>query len=1001
MNTQASSGHRVSLPLLSPELVAANTSGPAQWRSLEAFAKLGHGPQAELLEEFPGGLRASGINRRQFLRLLAATASVSGLAACSRPPREQIVPTVWPDRTSGVEPLFFATSLTRSGLATGVLAKSYMGRPIKIEGNPDHPASLGATDVFAQAELLNLYDPQRSQAVRHDKGIATWDAFDAALAAMLDEQREIHGRGLRILTGRIGSPTTGAQLRRFMSAFPKARWHVHEAIGEESAGEDMPLVPVYDFAAADTIVSLGADFLFDLPGSTRYARDFSSRRAWRARDANRSRVFVAEPTPTISGAKADVRLPAGMALLHTLLARLSRAFGLETEGIDPVAELSPVESEWLKKATEELRCAGNHGVIVCGRMLGSAGAAAAMALNAKLGAVGRCVRFIVEPFERAGGQPSNLKELADDLAAGRVRTLLMFGVNPAYDAPGDIPFAELVRQVPNRIHAGLHIDETAVLANWHVPLAHELESWGDARAYDGTASLIQPLIAPLFGGRTIAELLAIPIMPPLVSGYELVRELWRVEWNAGAGFEERWRDALRRGTIENSQAPVVTTTAAQRVALSASTLPTATSSAPSGVNALELHLAPDSTVWDGRYATNAWLQELPKPISKLTWDNALLLNPETGARLGLKSGDMVRVEHDSGSLDVAVMLQPGQAADTASLSLGYGRSAAGPIGSKRGFDAYELRSADRPWVLPRVGIVPTHKTYFLVSTQDHGAMAGRELVQVVSPDAAAHPGSEFDGKESHSKPTESLYPGFSQGGPQWGMVIDLSACVGCNACIIACQAENNIAVVGKDQVSRGREMHWIRLDRYYAGSPEHPDILFQPVPCMHCENAPCELVCPVGATVHSSDGLNEMIYNRCIGTRYCSNNCPYKVRRFNFFQFVAPDEPEVRRLAYNPDVSVRGRGVMEKCTYCVQRIREREIVARRDHRPIRDGEILTACQQVCPAEAIVFGDLSAERSRVRANTTHPRNFALLGELNTRPRTTYLPEVRRDSYGGGA
>jgi molybdopterin-containing oxidoreductase family iron-sulfur binding subunit len=582
------------------------------------------------------------------------------------------------------------------------------------------------------------------------------------------------------------------------------------------------------------------------------------------------------------------------------------------------------------------------------------------------------------------------------MTAGEIATLLIIDANPAYDAPADLSIAGPLDRVPLRVHMGLYYDETADLCHWHIPRAHDLESWSDARAFDGTATIMQPLIAPLYSGRTIQELLAMLRGDALPNALGLVRSHWQSRMGLAnrSDFESWWRTTLRRGTVGGTRTKTMIPPkldipgAISRLSRELTEPDTGTVSGH-----FELCLTPDPTIHDGRFSNNAWLQELPKPITKLTWDNALLVSPATSHFLDIKSGDVVELSQPGADVSAfqsaTVLIQPGHADNCATLSLGYGRTRAGAVGSGRGSNAYALRSTGSPW-MTRITIRKTKHSNELAISQQGTPQAGDLAREVALVGFLANPAAST--QEDKRTVHLSMYPRHRYSGTQWGMSIDTGLCVGCSACITACQAENNVPVVGKDQVMRGRVMHWIRVDRYYNGPPASPRALFAPIPCMHCEDAPCELVCPVGATQHSEDGLNEMIYNRCIGTRYCSNNCPYKVRRFNFYRY-ADATTEQLKLLRNPDVSVRSRGVMEKCTYCVQRIRATEIAARKENRSIRRGEVVTACQQACPAGAIVFGNINDEDDSVARDKSQPHNYAMLADLNTHPRTTYLAAVR--------
>jgi MoCo/4Fe-4S cofactor protein with predicted Tat translocation signal len=993
--------------------------GRPMWRTLEELRD-NPAARAGLGEEFPAdATEAPGDPaRRTFMKLMAASMALAGaatLSGCGDFPPEQIVPYAHDEpRVAPGLPLFFATALTRCGRATGVLVESHMGRPTKIEGNPDHPASLGATDAITQADILTLYDPDRSQTVRRGEEVSTWELFTAELNPRLAGLRKRGGRGLRILTSATTSPTLADQLGSLLKKLPAASWHRHEPADDGAAAAGAALAAgrafdaIYRFDEARVIVSLDADFLTNVPGGIRYIRDFASRRHLRGEAGDRAmnRLYVAEPSPTVTGANADHRLPAARGDIPDLAVALAAELGLAIEGsggggVPASAGLTAIQRRWISAAANDLRQQRGASIVLAGPAQPPWVHALALAINAYLENVGKSV-VAIEPVEATFGEgPGTLAELSTAMAAGDVDALIIVNSNPAYDAPADLDFAARLAAVPFTVHMGLYNDETAALCTWHLPLAHELESWGDARAYDGTASIIQPLIAPLYEGRTAHDLIGLLADTPAQPPYDAVRTYWRSRAGAAGeqGFDPWWRDALRKGVVPGTASAAVPITLDPVVAAGAALQARRQSAAAdaAGPNTLELTFDPHPFVYDGRYANNGWLQELSHPISKLTWDNALYLSPAAAERLRLSNEDLVRITHEptGRTIEAPVWIQPGQAESSASLALGYGHTRFGRVADGQGVNAYAIRLSSTSWRLPAVRVVKTGRTYPLASTQGSRDMdaggAGSEIVRTgILDEFLADPGlsERSAGKDIHL----SFFPAFKFEGQQWGMAIDLTACIGCGACTAACYAENNIPVVGKDQVRRGRDMQWIRVDRYFQGPADNPAMYHQPVPCMHCENAPCELVCPTGATQHSADGLNEMIYNRCIGTRYCSNNCPYKVRRFNFLRYVDPSV-EVAALGRNPDVSVRTRGVMEKCTYCVQRIREGMIEAEKESRPVRDGEVKTACQQVCPAEAIVFGDINDPGSKVAAAKRRPHNYALLGELNTRPRTTYLAAIR--------
>jgi molybdopterin-containing oxidoreductase family iron-sulfur binding subunit len=966
----------------------AGRRGPALWRSLDELADT-PAFRAFLEAEFPSqaDALASGMDRRHALKLMAASFALAGLGACTRQPEERIVPYVQqPEHRVPGKPKYYATALSVAGFGIGVLAESHEGRPTKIEGNPDHPGSLGASDPVLQASILGLYDPDRSQVITQVGEIRPWSAFTAAMADVRAAQLERRGRGLRILTGTVTSPTLARQLSGLLAEFPEARWHQWEPLGRDAVREGAvlayrePLETRYRLDRARVVLALDADLLGMGAGHLRHARDLT--RARRARETGSCRLYVAEPLPTPTGSIADHRIAARASEIDTLARAIARRLGVQvTEGDPAVVDR---HRAFIEAVARDLAAARAGAVVAAGPQQPASVHALAHAINETLGAVGTTVELFDPVPANWIDEGASLRALVDDMRAGTVEVLIVLGGNPAFSAPADLEFADVVGRVPLRIHLGAYEDETAALCHWHVPEAHALESWSDVRAFDGTVSIVQPLIEPLFEGRTAHEVLAVLAGTPGRSAYDIVREHWRGRLG-DADFGRRWRQALHDGTVPGTRAP------ARRPKHRLGPLADARPLAPASDGTLELVLRPDPYLLDGRFANNGWLQELPRPVTKLTWDNAALVAPATAARLGLANEQIVGLELGEHLLAAPVWIVPGTAVDSVVLHLGYGRRRAGGVGTGVGADAQALRTTAAPWGGPGLIVRATGERHRLASTQEHHSMEGRDLVRTTTLGALAHP-EEHHGGHHEPGPDDSLYPPVRYDGHAWGMVIDLASCIGCNGCVAACTAENNVAVVGKEQVLAGREMHWLRVDRYYAGDPDAPEVLHQPVPCMHCENAPCEVVCPVNATVHSSEGLNEMVYNRCVGTRYCSNNCPYKVRRFNFFLYT-DWETEVKKLGRNPDVTVRSRGVMEKCTYCVQRVEEARIKAGVEGRPMRDGDVVTACQQACPTDAIVFGDLNDPKSRVARLRADPHNYGLLAELGTRPRTTYLPVVR--------
>jgi molybdopterin-containing oxidoreductase family iron-sulfur binding subunit len=925
------------------------------------------------------------IDRRAFMKLMSAALALSG-AACSRKPLEPIVPYARaPEMQEGAEPLFFATALTRGGYAHGVLVETHEGRPTKIEGNPLHPASLGATGPIEQGRILELWDPDRSRAVLKRGTAASFEGLRAELEGRLQVLKQRQGAGLHVLTGAISSPTFQRQWESVRAEFPQARQHHYEAVSRDPiylATRDSfgrALEPVFHFDRARIVLALDADFLGTLPGHVRHARDFMGQRRPESRTAAQmSRLYVAECMPTLTGAVADERRSIRAGDVEALAGQIELALSSRSRPPD----------RWLSALIADLSAHAGESLVVVGDGQPSAVHAIACRINQRLGNLGRTLDFITPPLDVEESDRDSLADLVRAMHAGEVDTLLMLDTNPVYDAPVDLGFSAALARVDHSIHAGLYVDETARASRWHVPLAHELEQWSDARSFDGTVTIQQPLIAPLYGGRGRHDVLALLTPSRELNGYERVRETWTANLGAN-GFEARWQDSLRNG--------IVAGTAARFEPLSSlePRSPASHAAARAASEDVELHFAPDPTVWDGRYANIAWLQELPKPLTQLTWDNAAFMSARLAESLKVRNEDVVELSVGGRTLEAVAWIVPGHAERAVTLHLGGGRQSCGEVGEHRGVSAFALRTVDTQGFASGVRLRSVGKRSPLATVQLHHRMEGREPVRSVSLSAFVKDPHVTRRESDERHP--SLYPDHPYEGHAWGMSIDLNACIGCSACTIACQAENNIPTVGKEEVRRGREMHWIRVDRYEEGPTEAPQTHFQPVPCMQCERAPCEVVCPVEASVHDSEGINVQVYNRCVGTRFCSNNCPYKVRRFNFLSYVR-DEPSLNAQR-NPEVTVRMRGVMEKCNYCLQRIVRGRITAERENRPLRDGEVLTACQAVCPTQAIVFGDLNDPKSAVREAKSSPRNYVLLGELNTRPRTSYLAKITNPSEDG--
>jgi molybdopterin-containing oxidoreductase family iron-sulfur binding subunit len=981
-------------------------SGSEYWRSLEQAADT---PEFKtwVQHEFPNEpeLWNRGTTRRDFLQLMGSMIALAGLAGCTRQPDEKIIPYVkQPEDLVPGRPLYFATSFAQNGFARGILVESHMGRPTKIEGNPAHPDSLGAADILTQSSVLDLYDPDRSKTTTDSGMVSTWTAFAAAAGRRLELQKFKEGEGLRVLTGTVVSPTLASQLQNVLKVFPKAKWIQYSAVNRDNAREGAIRFFGQDYAAryhvslADVILTLDSDFINAGPGSMRYARDFADRRRARGGkiiSGKMNRLYAVESSPTITGTSADHRLALASFRIEGFLMALASRLGVPVKADE--SNFSEEEKRWLNAVAKDLKSRKGRSLIVAGDSQSPAVHALAHALNRELGNAGKTVVYTdpIEPVSQ--DQTAAIRVLAADLAAGKVDDLFLLGVNPVYDAPRDLNFGEKMLRAGFRAHLGLYEDETARLCQWHVAAAHYLESWGDARAFDGTVGIIQPIIHPLYEGKTPIDVAAILEGRPGVSSYQIVKDYWKSQTTAGQNWDKNLHDGVIAATAFEEKNP--------SPAAAPNFKP---SPRPADGAGVEVNFRPDPNIGTGETANNAWLQELPKAITRVTWDNIIAVSPKTAEKFGITKKDsdqiesagrfahsaIIRIEFDGRSIEGPAWIVPGHAEDSVTVYLGYGRTHSGHIANGIGYDAFALRASTAANFTTGAKVSRTGKYASVASTQDHGSMEDRHLIrEATADDYAHHP--EFAQHLVHDpKPNETLFkPGeHLKGENQWGMSIDLNTCIGCGACTIACQSENNIPVVGKKNVLNGREMHWIRVDRYFEGSDlDAPRIVHQPVPCMQCENAPCEPVCPVGATSHSDEGLNDMVYNRCVGTRYCANNCPYKVRRFNFYNFV--DDAPSLKLMRNPDVTVRTRGVMEKCTYCVQRINLARIDAKKEDRPIRDGEIVTACQQTCPTQAINFGNIKDPSSAVARDKADSLNYGILTDLGTRPRTTYLARLR--------
>ena len=953
--------------------------GSGYWRSLDELISTA-GFKEYLHREFPRQASEwiDDDGRRNFLKIMGASLALAGLSACTKQPPEEILPYVEaPEKLIPGKPLYYATAFPVGGVANPVLVETHEYRPKKVEGNPEHPASKGAADVFTQASILGLYDPDRLQTVNYIGEVRSYSAFLLALVGALEKQKASNGAGIRILTETITSPTLYSQLQDVLKLYPSAKWYQWETAGHGPRdGSQLAfgqyVNTVYKFDQADVILSIDSNFLGFGPGGVRYARDFASKRVLRGGSQTQNRFYAVESTPTSTGSKADHRLPLKPSEITPFVRSLAGAIGGGSGG----------NSKFLQAVVQDLQAAKGKSIVIAGDDQSAEVHALVHYINQTLGNHGTTVMLTASLESKPVDQNADLQSVVQDLNSGQVDLLLVLGGNPVFTAPPELNFRGAIQKAKMRVRLGQYTDDTSDLCQWVIPEAHAYEQWSDAPSYDGTVTIMQPLISPLYGGKSAHDILTAFTETPEKSGYQIVRDYWNGK-HSGADFDTWWRRSVHDGFIKDSTVAAVNATAKMPAAQ-----PT-----PAGGSGYEVSFHFDPYIADGRYANNAWLMELPRPVTRLTWDNAVVMSKKTADGLQLTDEDRVEVSVNGVSVWGAVWRVPGQPDGSIALSLGYGQARLGRAANGAGFDAYPLRRVANAQYATGAQVRKLGERFRLAAVQHHFLMEGREPVKTASLEEYkkdpifAQKESELPPKGLTIFPQEWKYEGYA-----WGMAIDLTACVGCNACVVACQSENNIAVVGKEQVLNTREMHWIRIDRYYKGSEDNPEAFFQPVACQHCETAPCELVCPVAATEHDSEGLNNMVYNRCIGTRYCSNNCPYKVRRFNFLLF-SDWETESYKLQRNPDVSVRSRGVMEKCSFCIQRINYAKITAEKQDRKVQDGEIVPACAATCPAEAIMFGDLNDRDSRVSQWKREKTNYSLLGELNTRPRTTYLAEVR--------
>ncbi len=970
-------------------------------------------PLPVMREEFPQGAdQLDDVGRRDFLKLLGATAALAG-AGCSRREPETLTPYHrTPDGLTLGNPLHYATALPLGVVAAPVLVTSREGRPVKIEGNPDHPMVRGASGPIEQAELLRLYDPHRAQLLKREGQPVSRRAFFEEMGALVAKaSKKDGGKSVRFLCEPSASPLLTALKARILERLPNARFVSWSPLAPQARYDGTklafgrPFEPLHDYAKARVIASFDADFLSAFGANLGHARGWAERRA---PGASMNRLYVVEPSLTVTGSVADHRLRVKGTEVEGVLRALVAEVAKMRAALLPLAANAPkldaARQKWVTALARDLVAAGKEALVTAGDRQPPVVHALAHALTSELGALGHTVHLVTPGHVDPNIGPGPLKLLADELAQGQVELLVVTAPNPVYSAYANIDLGGLFKRAPV-VYLGAYEDETAAVSRWFVPQLHALETWGDARALDGSVLFQQPLVEPLYrDAMSEAQLFAGFVGDGEVKPLEVLKDSWRRRQGVAAddatamiAFGQTFDRWLQAGTVPNSAAPFET------VPIDLNAIAAAPAGRP--VPGLELALVRDTKVHDGRFANCTWLQELPDPVTKLVWDNAALMSPATAKRLKLEPGltgeagwsrESPRVKltvqgrNLTQSLLAPVFVLPGHADDCITLALGYGREAASePVGLGVGVNAYRLRLSDAPW-FTAVDVEVAEGTHELVTTQEHWKMEGRDLALETS-------AAELGGVRARLAPLNGPVPtlqqpaDYSKAEYRWGMATDLNVCTGCSACVTACQAENNIPVVGKAGVARNREMFWIRVDRYFTGSFDEPtSVLTQPVTCQHCETAPCEYVCPVAATSHSDEGLNDMVYNRCIGTRYCSNNCPYKVRRFNYFNYHRDLQP-VERMAFNPDVTVRARGVMEKCTFCVQRIERARIEARREGRKI--AGLQTACQQACPTGAISFGSLADASSEVARKHADVRRYELLHELGTRPRNAYLVRVR--------
>ena len=1004
---------------------------PNYWKSLnelannEEYKKFAH-------REFPENATELGdaVSRRSFLRVMGASIALAGFAACRRPVQKIIPYSRQPEDVVPGIPLYYASAMPFQDALTGLLVENHEGRPTKLEGNEMHPASKGNSSKFNQAAILDMYDPDRSRSVMREGEESTFEDF----VSFCNDHFAGQGRNVAFLSEANSSPTYQRLKDQALDRFENARWVTYEAFGEDNAVEGTNIAfgrrlrTVNHYDQADVIVAFDNDFLNPAAhkNNVENTRLFSEGRRVSSTDDDMSRFYAVESTFSITGSNADNRLRLKSSEIPLFIYALAARLSQDVSGLSAFSGYTNMYSdhEWIDELAKDLLAHRNSSILTVGNEHAKEVHAVVAAMNRALGSAGNVVTYHEVPHFDQQDNRSAFADLVSAMENGEIDTLVMVGANPVFTAPSDLGFADALKNVSTSIHLSSYNDETSRLSTWHVNRAHFLEAWGDGYSYTGTLSVIQPQIQPLFSGKSEIEFLNAIVNGAAAKGYDLVQQTWRNLYRTD--FTSRWKKALHDGLDAEQTFDSVSVSLSRSFSSQARNI--IAQAGDGDKTGIELVIRPDSKLFDGRFANNGWLQELPDPMSKITWDNVALMSPKTAEKLGVeKAGlgvanvEVIAITVGGNTVEIPAWVQPGHADDSITVTVGYGRDGIGNVADGTGVDTYPLRSTGHMLYAKDISVENTGKKYEIACTQDHSSMEGRSILRHATlqeyrdnPDFSSYesaygaemPGLAYAQEKGEDRMLsifdaidEKDYPDYE---PQWGMTIDLNSCIGCGTCTIACQAENNIPVIGKREVSNGREMHWIRTDRYYEGDVDDPKALHQPVPCMHCELAPCEQVCPVAATTHSDDGMNQMTYNRCIGTRYCANNCPYKVRRFNFFNYTKEflttgKDPEVVQMAMNPEVTVRFRGVMEKCTYCVQRVNRakinREIETDGATMKPKDGAVETACQQACPADAIYFGDLTDPDSKIVETKKNNRNYLLLEELSTRPRTSYLAKLR--------